>query len=55
METQIYLAKKLDILNVDKRNRNVFKTFNNFNKFPSIKSNSEINYTFVKKIQWQTF
>ena len=38
METQIYLAKILDILKVDKKkHRNVFKTFNNFNKFPSIK------------------
>ena len=56
METQNYLAKILDMLKVDKRNiETCLTTFNNFNKFPSIQRElSEINYTFVKKIQWQT-
>ena len=37
METQIYLAKILDILKVDKRSiETSLITFNNFHKFPSI-------------------
>ena len=47
-------SKALDILKVDKRNTETcLITINNFNKFPSTQR-VKIDYTFVKKIQWQT-
>ena len=55
METQIYLAKILDILKVDKRNiETCLKHSITLISFHQLRELSEINYTFVKKIQWQT-